>query len=53
MKKMRLKKWVKELLVVLVIGLICVFALSLRARQIDNNSTYNDHAYYEYEMENK
>lgn len=32
------------------IGIACVFALSLRARQIDNNSTYNDRAYYEYEI---
>lgn len=53
MKKMRLKKWVKELLIVLIIGLVCIFALSLRVQQINNNSNYNDHAYYDYEMRNK
>ena len=35
------------------IGILCLFALSLRAKQIDNNSTYNDHAYYEYELSNQ
>lgn len=35
------------------IGIACVFALSLRAKQIDNNSTYNNHSYYDYEISNK
>lgn len=35
------------------IGILCVFALSFRARQIDSNSTYNEYSYYEYEMSNK
>lgn len=35
------------------IGIACVFALSLRAKQIDNNSNYNNHSYYDYEMSNK
>lgn len=34
------------------IGLLCVFALSLRAEQIDKQPT-NEYSYYEYEMSNK
>lgn len=49
-------KRIKKALVIALffgIGILCVFALSFRAEQIDNNSTYNDHAYYEYEISNK
>lgn len=35
------------------IGILCVFAMSCRAEQIDNNSNYNDHSYYDYEISNK
>ena len=35
------------------IGIVCVFAICFRAKQIDNNSNYNNHSYYDYEMSNK
>ena len=34
------------------IGLLCVFALSLRAEQIDKQPT-NNNSYYEYEIAHK
>ena len=55
MKKMRLKKWVKELLIILVIsiiGLVTMFSLYERAEQI-NRQHVNNHSYYDYEIENK
>ena len=45
MKKLRLKKWVKELLVVsiiFIIGLVAVFTLSERAEQINRGVQYEE-----------
>lgn len=49
-------KGIKKALVIALffgIGILCVFALSFRAEQIDRNSNYNDHSYYDYEISNK
>ena len=49
-------KEIKKALVIALffgIGILCVFALSFRAEQIDNNSNYNNHSYYEYEIAHK
>jgi len=35
------------------IGILCVFALSFRAEQIDSNSNNNEYSYYEYEIAHK
>lgn len=50
-----MKKIKKALLIALFfgIGIACVFALSLRAEQIDNNTNYNNNSYYEYEIAHK
>ena len=43
MKKRKLKKWVKETIaitIVMLIGIGCIFTLSLRAEQIDRSMTY-------------
>ena len=50
-----MKKIKKALIIALFfgIGILCVFALSSRAEQIDRNSTNNNHSYYDYEISNK
>lgn len=50
-----MKKIKKALVIALLygIGMLCIFSLSLRANQIDNDSNYNEYSYYEYEMSNK
>lgn len=50
-----MKRTKKALIIALFygIGILCVFALSFRAEQIDNNSNNNEYSYYEYEMSNK
>lgn len=43
MKKRRLKKWVKELLIIIVIFIIgfgCIFAMTERADQINRSMNY-------------
>ena len=49
-----MKKIKKALVIALFfgIGILCVFALSSRAEQI-NNSNNNNHSYYEYELSNQ
>ena len=45
MKKLRLKKWVKELLVVsiiFIIGLVAVFTMVERAEQINRGVNYEE-----------
>lgn len=45
MKKLRLKKWVKELLVVsiiFIIGLVAVFTLCERSEQINRGVNYEE-----------
>ena len=49
-------KEIKKALVIALffgIGILCVFALSFRAEQIDNTANNNEYSYYEYEMSNK
>jgi len=50
-----MKKIKKALIIALFygIGIACVFAICFRAKQIDNNSNYNNHSYYEYEIAHK
>ena len=45
MKKRRLKKWVKKLLITLVIysiGIGCIFILCERVKQIDRSMNYEE-----------
>lgn len=36
-----------------IVGLSLVYLYSLRIQQVDKNTNYNNHSYYEYEMSNK
>lgn len=51
-----MKKIIKKALPIALfylIGLACIFVLSLRVEQIDNNPEYNEYSYYEYEIAHK
>ena len=49
-------KRIKKALVIALffsIGLSLVYLYSLRIQQVDKNTNYNNHSYYDYEISNK